>query len=44
MNRNQENLKKALNSYKVREKDELPEFVKKLKTITTAFGILYFIL
>jgi hypothetical protein len=30
---NQENLKKALNSYKVREKDELPEFVKKLKTI-----------
>ena len=36
---NQENLKKALNAtkalnnYKIREKDELPEFVKKLKTI-----------
>lgn len=29
---NQENLKKALN-YKVREKEELPDFVKKLKTI-----------
>jgi hypothetical protein len=30
---NQENLKKALDSYKMREKDELPDFVKKLKTI-----------
>lgn len=30
---NQENLKKAMNSYKIRDKDELPDFVKKLKTI-----------
>lgn len=30
---NQENLKKAMNSYKIRDKEELPDFVKKLKTI-----------